>query len=284
MQTGMELQSRIELMVETMPAFPRSVHKVLELTSSINCAPKDVVEAIEHDPVMTAKMLKMVNSAFYSLPKKITSMKHAVVYIGINTVKNLALSIATVGMLPKHNQAGFDMQAFLLHSLVTGSIARRLAEHVDRQGHDGIDFFVAGLLHDFGKVVLVNSEPVGFKEALAKAATECVPLHIAEAELLGLNHCQVGAVLGEKWQFPEALIQAIREHHQPESESNVLRDCVLVANQLCKYKEVGNSGSAQLDSIPQNILSQLGADLDTILEKVGSMEDLIEEANLFANL
>ena len=89
-----EVQENIKRMVEAMPAFPRSVHKVLELTSDMNCAPKDIVETIEHDPVMTAKMLKLVNSAFYSLPRKITSMKHAVIYIGINTVKNLALSIA----------------------------------------------------------------------------------------------------------------------------------------------------------------------------------------------
>ncbi|MDQ6989595.1 MAG: HDOD domain-containing protein, partial [Mariprofundaceae bacterium] len=170
-----DLQNKLEALVDAMPAFPQSVHRVLELTSDVNCAPKDVVQAIEHDPVMTAKMLKLVNSAFYSLPRKITSMNHAVVYVGVNTVKNMALSIATVGMLPKTNQAGMDMSAFLLHALATASIARQLAQQlaqeVDRQAFDAVDFFVAGLLHDFGKVVLVRAMPEDFAKAVQLAKT-----------------------------------------------------------------------------------------------------------------
>ncbi|MDX8388187.1 MAG: HDOD domain-containing protein [Ghiorsea sp.] len=267
-----------------MPAFPRSVHKVLDLTSDMNCAPKDIIQTIEHDPVMTAKMLQLVNSAFYSLPRKITSMKHAVIYIGINTVKNLALSIATVGMLPKHNKADFDMSGFLLHSLVTGFIARKLSAFVDKDGFDVIDFFVAGLLHDFGKIVLVRSEPELFSQALRMAEEKGMNLIDAEMALFGANHSQVGAILGESWKFPEGLVQAIQEHHQPEIESNVLRDCVFVGNQICKMKAIGSAGNTMVEPFTDIITTRFGCDLETLLEAVGDLDALVEEAQVFASL
>ena len=88
-----ELQNRLMKVVDQMPPFPKSVHRVIELTNDLNCAPKDLVQVIEHDPVITMKMLKLVNSAFFSLAKSVTSVRHAVVYLGLNTVKNLALTV-----------------------------------------------------------------------------------------------------------------------------------------------------------------------------------------------
>jgi len=278
-----ELQKKIELMVESMPAFPRSVHKILDLTSDVNCAPKDVVEAIEHDPVMMGKILKLVNSAFYSMPRKVTSIKHAVIYMGMNTVKNMALSIATVGMLPKYNAARFDMSAFLLHSLVTGFVARKISEHIDRQEFDSIDFFVAGLLHDFGKVVLALSVPDLFAQAL-EMTKEGISLQQAEITMIGVDHSQVGAALGEKWNFPAPLVQAIAEHHQPELVSNILRDYVFAANQICKMKSIGYAGHDIVEPMSDLLMANLDGSLDTLLEKVGNLEPLIDEAKVFASL
>ena len=90
-------------MVESMPAFPESVHQVMALTSDINCSPKDLVKVIESDPVMTMKLLKLVNSAYFALSRNIASIQHALVYLGLNTVKNLAISIATVDALPRNS-------------------------------------------------------------------------------------------------------------------------------------------------------------------------------------
>jgi len=281
---NIDVQEKIQRMVEAMPAFPRSVHKVLELTSDVNCAPKDIVETIEHDPVMTAKMLKLVNSAFYSLPRKITSMKHAVIYIGINTVKNLALSIATVGMLPTHNKANFDMSAFLLHSLVTGAIARKLSTFVNKEGFDATDFFVAGLLHDFGKVVFVRAMPETFLQAKQMAEAEDVSLIEAEQCLFGANHSQAGAVLGQQWKFPDALVQAIAEHHQPDVTSNVLRDCVFVANQICKLKQIGHAGNTQVEPFSSSMIQRFDGDIDGLLDKLGDLQSMIDEAETFASL
>ena len=110
-------------MVERMPAFPISVHRVVELTSDINADPKELVAIIEHDPVLLMRILKLANSPYFRLSQKITSVNHAVVIVGFNTVKNMALSIAAIGVLRLKTTAGFDMEGFLLHSLSTATIA-----------------------------------------------------------------------------------------------------------------------------------------------------------------
>ena len=84
-----ELSQKLANAVDAMPAFPKSVQKILELTRDVNCSPKDLVQVIDHDPVVMVKILKVVNSAYYALPRKITSINHAVVHLGFNPIKNL---------------------------------------------------------------------------------------------------------------------------------------------------------------------------------------------------
>ena len=117
---------RLSAMVESMPAFPESVHQVMSMTADINCSPKDLVKVIESDPIMTMKILKLVNSAFFALSRNVASVQHALVYLGLNTVKNLAISIATVDSLPRQSIPELPMAAFLTHSLATASMAQHL--------------------------------------------------------------------------------------------------------------------------------------------------------------
>src|SRR5574343_877045 len=134
-----ELTQKLAAAVDGMPAFPKSVQRILELTRDVNSTPKELVEVIDKDPVVTVKILKVVNSAYYSLPKQITSINHAVVYLGFNSIKNLALGIAAIGMLPEKNDSGFDVQQYLLHSLATAAIAKHIAAKVadDADPNDG---------------------------------------------------------------------------------------------------------------------------------------------------
>ena len=178
---------KIIAFVEKMPAFPKSVQRVMQLTSDVNASAKDIVQVIESDPVMTIKILKVINSPFYGFAQKINSIQRAVVYIGLNTIKNMALSVAAIGVLNPKNKADFNTQEFLLHSLTTASICRMLAERLDIPQSDSNDFFVAGLLHDFGKIVFAEFEPENFKRALEKSILENSPLHEAELELAGYS-------------------------------------------------------------------------------------------------
>ena len=277
-----ELSQKLAAAVDGMPAFPKSVQRILELTRDVNSTPKDLVEVIDKDPVVTVKVLKVVNSVYYSLPKQVTSIGHAVVYLGFNTIKNLALSIAAIGMLPPKNAAGFDVQQYLLHSLATASIAKQLAVHVDDA--DPMDCFIAGLLHDFGKVVFAQFMPEEFRAALQRSKNTQSSLHLALQETLGVDHAVVGAMLVEKWRFAPHLIDTIRYQRIDELKDTGMIACVFGANQISKKRSYGFAGNYQIEALPHSVQRRLGGDLDAVIARMDNLDTLFAEAQVFAQL
>jgi len=281
-QTPPELNRRISDAVERMPAFPKSVQKLLQLTRDINCQPKDLVSVIETDPVMTVKILKVLNSAYYSLPNKITSINRSVVYLGINTIKNLALSIAAIGVLPKENKAGFDSHRYLLHSLTVAGVARLLCAKVGA-GTDPMDCHIAGLLHDFGKVVFAQFMPEECATAMALSQESAMPLYLAERKIIGVDHAAVGAILAEKWQFSKSLADSIRFHHDGESGDSAMSACVFAANQMSKTLAAGVDGSTA-EELPPAVAARCGGSLDELALSLGDLSRIVEEAELFSQI
>ena len=277
-----ELTQKLAAAVDAMPAFPKSVQRILELTRDVNSTPKDLVDVIDKDPVVTVKILKVVNSAYYSLPKQITSIGHAVVYLGFNTIKNLALSIAAIGMLPKDSVSGFDVQKYLLHSLATAGIAKLLAGRV--KNADPMDCFIAGLLHDFGKVVFAQLMPNEFRSALEKSKNEGISLHTAFQQTIGADHVLVGAMLVEKWRFAPHLIETIRYQHTADFRDTDMIACVFAANQISKKLEFGFGGNPCIEEFPDSVQTRLGGTLDKVITSLGDLNPLFEEAKIFAKL
>jgi putative nucleotidyltransferase with HDIG domain len=277
-----ETERKLGTAVERMPAFPRSVQKILELSRNIDCLPKDLVGVIEKDPVMTMKVLKVINSAYYSLPYKITSVAQSVVYLGLNTVKNLALSFAAIGILPRLNAAGFDIQRYLLHSLTTAAIARQLCTRYAKGEADPADCYVAGLLHDFGKVVFAQFLAPEFRQALALSAERRQPLYLAEREVFGADHGLVGALLAERWQFPETLVACIREHHRAEAAPSAMLDCLRTADQISRLKSLGDAGNPWWADEPPAAPERFGADWEPIIAALGDLDKIVADAMLFA--
>lgn len=268
-------------MVEKMPAFPQSVHRVIQLTSDINSDPRALVEVIEHDPILIVKILKLVNSPYFGLAQEITSVNHAVVYIGINTVKNLALSTATLGVLPRTNRAGFDIDAFLLHSLSTAIISRIFARELGVPEREGFDFFLAGLLHDFGKIVFAHFMPNDFRRALQIAAEEGLPLCEAEQRIFAADHAQIGSLLAEKWKLPDRLTACIRDHHATDREESPFIDAVFAANQIGKELEIGFGGEKRTERLPDGILKRFGPDLNEVIRSLGDIQAEMDKAMIF---
>lgn len=275
-----ELSQKLVAAVDRMPAFPKSVQKILELTRDVNCSPKDLVQVIDKDPVVTVKILRVVNSPYYSLSKQVTSIGHAVVYMGFNSVKNLALSVAAIGMLPKDNAAGFDAQQYLLHSLATASIAKQLALRVDDA--DPTDCFIAGLLHDFGKVVFAQFMPAEFRKALELSQADGSSLHLALREVVGVDHAMVGAMLVEKWRFAAPLVETIRHQHGDQRKDSAMIACVFAANQISKARKFGFAGNPLVEELPPDLAERLGGSLDDVIASLGDVDKLFDEAKIFA--
>jgi putative nucleotidyltransferase with HDIG domain len=283
-QLSPELERRLTMAVERMPAFPRSVQTILDMTRNINCLPKELVGVVEKDPVMTVKILRVINSAYYGLPNKITSVGQSVVYLGINTIKNLALSIAAVGILPRFNTLGFDIQRYLLHSLTVAALARLLCEKYARAEADPGDCYIAGLLHDFGKVVFAQFMAGEFIRALSITADCGKPLHVAEAEVIGADHAFVGALLAKKWQFAEPLVECIRDHHAGQAEPSAMLDCLRMADAICRKHAFGDSGNpwreVELADLPQ----RFGADIEAVVASLGDLQKIVDDAQAFAQI
>ncbi len=281
-QISPELAKKLTLAVEKMPAFPKSVQKILELTRNLDCEPKHLVQVIEKDPVMTVKILRVLNSAYYNLPSKITSVNHSVAFLGFNTIKNLALGIASVGILPKHNAAGFDMQRYLLHSLTTAGIAKSLAGKL--KNVDPMDCYIAGLLHDFGKVVFAQFMVEEFNEAMQKSHSENIPLHVAESQVIGVDHTVVGSMLAEKWQFHPALVDCIRKHHSADGEESGMWASVYTANQVSNKMSFGDGGDPCVEELPPAARNYFGGNLEEVIASLSDLPKIAAEAQLFSQV
>lgn len=271
--------------VDRMPAFPESVRHVLRLTSDVNCSQKELVEVIKTDPVFTLKILRLVNSAYFGISREITSINHASVYLGLNTLKNVAVGLAAVGAIPSRNVAGLDMGAFWLHSLAVAVCTRMLGERLGVSRDESGDYFAAGLLHDIGKVVFALYLPDEFSRALDKAVDPGTSLQQSEAGVFGVDHAEIGDLLGEKWALPPELRDAVARHHAPLSgASSQLVDCVFAANQICKHLAFGFAGDHVVEPFPDAVAGRFGKDLAGLVDDLDTLDEEVERARVFIKL
>jgi len=240
------------------------------------------VEVIDKDPVVTVKVLKVVNSAYYSLPKQITSVGHAVVFLGFNTIKNLALGIAALSLAPAKLPGVLENKAYLHHSMATAAIARRLGGRFP--SIDPNDFFIAGLLHDFGKVVLAQVMPAQFRKALEYALWHEVSLHSGLMEVTGIDQSEVGAMLLEHWRFPAELVDGIRHQYVRNGTAPTLSMCIQAANQICKHAGVDFAANDKPVAFSAPMEQAFGGTLETVMESLGDVAEILQSAIHFSDL
>jgi putative nucleotidyltransferase with HDIG domain len=169
-----------------------------------------------------------------------------------------------------------------LHSLSTAGIAKKLALQFDDV--DPMDCFIAGLLHDFGKVVFAQFMPKEFKKALQICQSNNSSLHLALREIIGTDHAVVGAMLVEKWRFPADLVDTIRHQHSPELNDTPMIACVFAANQISKKLGFGFGGNPYIEELTPTIANRLGGTLDEVIASLGNLEPLFEEAKVFSKV
>ncbi len=273
-------QAKIAEMIESMPAFPKSVQQVLELADDINCNPKELVRVVEHDPVLTGRMLRVVNSAYFGLSRRISSVKEALAFIGLNTLKNVALTLAAVGALPRENEAGLAVDEFLTRALSIGGLSRWLASRSGLGMRDSDRAFLAGLLHDFGLIVLALQLPSVYRELIEEHKKTGRPLHELENDVLGTDHYELGAQVAEKWKLEVRVSETIRNHHKVDASADdrsSLMDCLWGAKTLVDALSHDDRHEMEPESFKEN----LGESIVTLLTCRPGIEQAIERTQIF---
>lgn len=206
--------------MEHLPSVPSLYSEIVEKMNNPEASLAEAGDIIARDIGMTAKILKLVNSAFFGLRREVSSPAEAVAYIGLDTIKSLVLSLHAFAQYESAQPGGFSLTALWRHSLSTGAAAKQIAqlENMPRKLVD--EAFVSGLLHDAGKAALAFNFPEKYGEILCMANTQQMDPLQAEAATFGANHADVGGYLLGLWGLPFPVVEAIAFHHQPTASLN----------------------------------------------------------------
>jgi len=202
--------------VDSLPSLPSIVVKLIDVVNSSESSAEDAADLIEKDPALTSKMIRLANSAFYGIPRSISSVTSAVVVLGFNTIRSLVLSASVAKMFDgKHT---IDIDRFWKHSVVTAMASKIIVRHLmGVRMMDPESAFCAGVLHDIGMLIFSQYMADDYAKVCEHVKTDNVPLIDAEDKILGVNHAKMGKILADRWSLPSDLEYAIVYHHTPES-------------------------------------------------------------------
>ncbi|MBI4567267.1 MAG: HDOD domain-containing protein [Planctomycetes bacterium] len=230
---------RILKSVDTLGKMPPTLSKVMELINSVNPSPKEFARAISLDPILTFEILKLINSSFYGLANHVSSVQQAIVLLGLTTVKNLCLALSLAKKLNDgvHTRRHFDLNDFWAHSMSVAICAKLIAKKTGFERNECDEVFLAGLLHDIGKVVAFRTFPEDYGLVLDRSVKENLPLEELEQATFGITHAGLGEVIGERWSFPDWFTAAVAGHHatdSPDPKVRRIQVAVMLANFYCK--------------------------------------------------
>jgi putative nucleotidyltransferase with HDIG domain len=269
-------QERFQHIVDSLgqiPALPSVVSRLLQIINNPRANANAAANYIEKDVGLTSKVLKLANSAYYGIPNTINNIHSAVVLLGFDTIRSIVLSASVMKMFPtaRNTPSIFDRRSLWKHNLETALIARILARRYSYLGVDSEAMFSAGLLHDIGKLVLHQSIGEEYEELLKKASSTARSLAEIEMEEFGIHHGQLGAMLLEKWAFPESLNQMVKGHHLDSEDIGEQEKLLFLANALSHM----NGSGAFEGEVPSEFPPGFFVSLEIAAE--GEEENVLEE-------
>jgi len=228
MRTFQEIEKELSD-IGNLPTISVVASKLLDLLVDNNIAMGKISELMQHDPAITAKILKIVNSAYYGVRKEVDTLKMALVLLGINEISNIIMSLSLFRGFDLHNEGseGFDREAFWEHSAITAYIAQHISKRIGLRVHG--EEFTAGLLHDLGKIIMdqyYHEDFVNINKFMEEHRFRSVE---TEKIIFGVTHSEIGAWLIKKWKLPDKLVNIIKYHHNVEEAETDREIVALIA-------------------------------------------------------
>ncbi len=257
--------------IEALPTLPSIASRVLMIASNPDSSASELTDVIVNDPSLTSTLLKIVNSAFYGFPQKIGTVKQAVVLLGTGEIVALSFGLSTAKLFASaHLKGVYSPKDLWRHSMCTGLIAESLCKRFPEYRKLGV--FTAGLLHDFGKIILIDHFPELYGQVHVDVKKYELPLYDLEDERFGLNHAIIGEFLATNWKLPAPLTQAIAFHHQPAAATSHPQLAAIIGLADYLYYEVAALGELpnELRSFPCELTSSHWAFLGQVFPGLNS--------------
>lgn len=266
--------------VVTLPSLPSTIVRITELANDPDASLSVLGRAISADPAIALKTLRLVNSAYYGLRNKVSSVEQAVVLLGLKVIKNLVFTATFLDTL----QSGAAV--FLHHCVSCGVAMRALSESAKVPGlskESSEEAFTIGLLHDVGKIVFEQFMPEEFRAVAQLACSKRVPWYQCEQEIIGVDHAELGARLAVKWKLPEDIADAVAGHHELSksraTEVKAIAAALGVADYICTASGSGSYPGAvvALGADSWCATRLVGSDVPAVLARFFELQPTIEE-------
>jgi HD-like signal output (HDOD) protein len=226
------------------PSIPLVLIKIIQTLDADTSSAKELEALILHDPALSARILRLANSAFYSFHTRVKTISHAIALLGMNLVTSLAIGINIFDSFTKgaKSEAAFISKLWT-HSCGVGVLVKEIWTRISRNEREGEFAFLCGLLHDLGKVVLFKTYPAHYSSIFAIEKGETDPaISSYEDENYGVDHAAIGEMLAKQWGFPPELARVIRKHHDPSAMEVPMISAVMLADMLAKQLKIGYDG------------------------------------------
>ncbi len=276
-------QKRLLEYVEKLPGFSPAALKIISLANNLSSSPTDMVNAITLDPTLTARILRLINSAYFG-GRSVSSLNRAVILLGFNTIKNIALSLAVVSSIQvKGSFRWFTNDQFWEHCLACAIAAKSMAKAMDVSAVEVEEYFIAGLIHDMGMAALIQIAPEMEKIYDPSYRPE-VARHDLEKETLGVSHAELSGMMARKWKFPASLAFAIEGHHAPLTAPKEHRQIALAvsfANHGCHSIKIGIQTPINIGKISEEERASFPLESEKLAECLSGLPEAVESARLF---
>ncbi|MCC6572810.1 MAG: HDOD domain-containing protein [Planctomycetes bacterium] len=217
-----------------LPTLPHVIAKILRMTTSAESSAADISKLIANDPALSSRVLRLVNSAFYGFPRKVSNVTRAIVLLGFAKVRNLAVTASVAQMFTGLERPGeFSFRRYWEHAVATALASELIAKRVCPARAD--DAFVVGLLSELGKAMLAGRAPDLYRKVLAEVNELEIPVNQAAAQVLECDVASLGSEIAQYWNFPELLVQCLKHYRAPQKappEYREIAQCVHVADTL----------------------------------------------------
>ncbi len=268
--------------VEDLPTLPRTVFRITEIINNPRSSAQDLARVINDDQVLTARLLRLVNSSFYGFPQRIATVNFAIVLLGFDAIRNLLLTTSVFDMFTGADRdLQIEREKLWDHSLGCAVAAKVIGKYLR---HDKIEeLFVCGLLHDIGKIVEMAYLRKEYARIRDRVHTHNDLIVQAEEEILGCHHAHIGHLLAERWNLPAPVPQVILHHHTPPEAGAFTRQAATIhlADILCRALEIGSGGDQRIPPLDQSAWQALELNFDDLGSLIGAIETEYQEISPF---